>query len=117
MSDRDDDLSRRYRALASEEPPPALDAAILAAAGRAAHRRGPTRWAGPVSIAAVLVLGIGISVRMQMEEPGIETAPPTPSGMPPVAQAPAAAPAMIEPESTGPAMDAAKPPAAPAKAA
>lgn len=75
MSD-DDAVERRYRELAREEPPPAIDAAILAAA----RRRGPSRigrWAGPVSIAAVLMLGIGVSLRMQTEKPGVESAMPS----------------------------------------
>lgn len=79
MAERDDALSRRYRALAREEPPAAIDAAILAASRRAVGARpgGARRWVGPVSIAAVLVLGIGVSLRMQQERPGIETAAPT----------------------------------------
>jgi len=90
MTNHDDKLSRRYRELAREEPPVAIDAAILAASKRAVKskpgtdpepgkgvNRGLSRWAGPVSIAAVLVLGIGVSLRMQMEQPGIETAAPS----------------------------------------
>ncbi|MDQ3025821.1 MAG: hypothetical protein M3R58_04870 [Pseudomonadota bacterium] len=89
MTDSDDRIARRYRGLAREEPPPALDAAILAKA-RQATGDGPSsgspeatrvrprlqRWAGPMSIAAVLVLGIGVSLRMQLEQPGIETSVP-----------------------------------------
>jgi hypothetical protein len=75
MTERDDGISRRYRELAREEPPAALDASILAAA-RAARPSRFARWAGPVSLAAVLVLGVGVSVRMQTEEPGIETQMP-----------------------------------------
>lgn len=76
MSDHDDKLSRRYRELSRDEPPPAVDAAILSAATRAVRSRPRRNWAGPVSIAAVLVLGIGVSLRMQMEQPGVETALP-----------------------------------------
>ena len=74
----DDELSRRYRALAREEPAAQIDAAILAASRRAVGARpgGARRWAGPVSIAAVLVLGIGVTLRMQQERPGIETSAP-----------------------------------------
>ena len=86
----DEKLSRRYRELAGEEPPAALDLAILKAArdpaagdsGMAPKRkvRGPSpRWMGPISIAAVLVLGIGVSLRMQMEQPGVETSAPSSS--------------------------------------
>ncbi|MDH5577304.1 MAG: hypothetical protein OEZ09_02515 [Betaproteobacteria bacterium] len=61
--DRDTRVSERYRALAREEPPPELDAAILAAA-----RRRRARWAVPVSIAAVVVLAVGVTLRVQIEE-------------------------------------------------
>ncbi len=124
MTDSDDRIARRYRELAREEPSPALDAAILAKA-RQQIGDGPSlpasermrvrprfqNWAGPVSIAAVLVLGIGVSLRMQLEQPGIETtAPanePTPApaseySMPPSAEslpdpAPAAAASAAQP--------------------
>ena len=97
MADPGDRVTRAYRELAREAPPPALDAAILAASREAVRPRVRNRWAGPVSIAAVLVLGIGISLRMQLEQPGIETSvpnPPTPverAEHPRVAQAPAEA--------------------------
>ena len=74
MTDLDDELKRRYRELATEEPSAVIDAAILARARR--RRPWTARWAGPVSIAAVLVLGIGVSLRMQLEQPGIETSAP-----------------------------------------
>ena len=77
MAESDDRLRRSYRDLAREEPPPALDAAILAAARASARPRARNRWAGPLSIAAVLVLGLGISLRMQVEQPGIETSLPS----------------------------------------
>ncbi|HUP30743.1 MAG TPA: hypothetical protein VM122_11255 [Usitatibacter sp.] len=111
MAERDDDVSRRYRALAREEPPAALDAAILAASRRAVGARpgGARRWAGPVSIAAVLVLGIGVSLRMQQERPGIETAAPTTE---PAAQAPAKPAASSEVQAQAPASIAPAPPPA-----
>jgi hypothetical protein len=74
MTDFDDELKRRYRALATEEPSAVIDAAILAHSRR--RRPWIARWAGPVSIAAVLVLGIGVSLRMQLEQPGVETSVP-----------------------------------------
>ena len=79
MAESDDKLSRSYRGLAREEPPAALDAAILAAARESVRPRARNRWTGPVSIAAVLVLGLGVSLRMQTEQPGIETSAPPPS--------------------------------------
>ena len=91
MTDPDDNVRERYRRLGNEEPPPALDAAILASARRAVSR--PTmRWSGPVSIAAVLMLAVGVTLRMRQEEPGIETSMPseyaTPAPAEPAAPAP-----------------------------
>jgi hypothetical protein len=95
MTEPGEPVSRRYRELAREEPPASLDAAILARARTSvgARPRSAARWMGPVSIAAVLVLGIGVSLRMQLEQPGIETSatPPTPSQ--PQSPAPASPPA------------------------
>lgn len=94
MTDRDEAVSRRYRELAREEPPAALDAAILAAASGVARPRARSLWPAAVSIAAVLVLGIGISLRMLVEEPGVETSMPRSSSSaeypaPQAAEAPA----------------------------
>lgn len=61
--ERDARVAERYRALGREEPPRALDEAILAAA-----RRRRLRWAVPVSIAAVVVLAVGVTLRVQIEE-------------------------------------------------
>lgn len=110
MIDRDDEISRRYRALPPEGPPPALDAAILAASRRAVDARpsGVRRWAGPVSIAAVLVLGIGVSLRMQLEQPGVELADPSREGRAPAASPPPKA------EAEAPRAAGAAPPATPA---
>jgi hypothetical protein len=68
MADPDDDarISAGYRALGAEQPPPSLDAAILAAA-----RRQRSRWRVPVSIAAVLVLAVGVTLRVQLEQPDV----------------------------------------------
>src|SRR5688572_32895980 len=80
MTDSDDKLSRRYRELAREEPGAALDSAILAASRRAVGagpRARKPNWMVPASIAAVLVLGIGVSLRMQLEQPGIESSVPS----------------------------------------
>lgn len=123
MTDQDDAISRRYRGMAREEPPATIDEAILAASRRAVGA-GPrrNRWAVPVSLAAVLVLGLGVALRMRVVQPGIETSVPAttssaeyPVAEPPVAVEPAApaAPAAV-------AKDAAKPPpriAAPARKA
>jgi hypothetical protein len=91
MTDPDDKLERRYRELSREEPRAALDAAILAASRRAVAKPSwSRRWAAPVSIAAVLVLALGVTLEMQREEPGIESSPPLQRQEPaPAAAAPA----------------------------
>jgi hypothetical protein len=84
MTERDDAVSRRYRELPAEEPPRALDEAILAASRRAhaATRRpaearpaplvapaGRQRWYVPLAAAAVIVLAVGLTLRVQLENP------------------------------------------------
>ena len=72
MTDESDaKVSRRYRELGAEEPPRALDEAILAASRRPA-RSWTQRWAVPLSLAAVLVLSVTVTLRIQHEQPGIE---------------------------------------------
>ena len=91
MTDRDENVARHYRALGNEAPPPELDRRILAAAREAvAPRRAPRRWAVPASLAAVLVLALGITLRMQMEKPGIEVSVPASEYSLPPAVAPEA---------------------------
>jgi hypothetical protein len=115
-TDRDDDVSRGYRGLGREEPPAALDTAILAASRRAVRVRpgGVRRWGPPLSIAAMLVLASGIVLRMQAEQPGIETSAPEsrPAVPSPATQAqpgvsqperPASEPAAAAPEPPAPA--------------
>jgi hypothetical protein len=66
--DRDPNLQAAYRALGAEEPPRALDEAILAAARR--PRRGwVQRWSVPLSLAAVVVLSVVVTLRIQHEQP------------------------------------------------
>src|SRR5258706_2589875 len=91
MSETGDKLNAAYRALPREEPGVALDAAILAASRRGlAKASASRRWAAPVSIAAVLVLAFGVTLRMQQENPGVES--PDVYSSPP-AGAPVATPA------------------------
>jgi hypothetical protein len=64
----DPQVSAAYRALGAEEPPRALDEAILAAARR--PRRGwVQRWSVPLSLAAVVVLSVVVTLRIQHEQP------------------------------------------------
>jgi hypothetical protein len=106
MPETGDGLGRAYRDLPREEPPAHLDAAILAASRRAVAsapeavpRRGfAARWGAPISVAAVLVLGIAISLRMQLEQPGIETSLPERAREAPVPKAKVVEPpAQVEP--------------------
>lgn len=63
-------LGRAYREAATESPPPALDARILAAAERAVQppqRRFGRRWAVPLSVAAVVMLSVGVVLRIAHE--------------------------------------------------
>src|SRR4249920_1616131 len=74
MNETGDKLNAAYRALAREEPRAAIDAAVLAASRRALEKPSASRrWAAPVSIAAVLVLAFGVTLRMQQEKPGVES--------------------------------------------
>ena len=118
MTDPDDRVRRRYREIATEEPSAVIDAAILARARAARPAR--SRWMGPVSIAAVLVLGIGVSLRMQLEQPGIETSAPTREAPAPASEyslPPSAEPAPPPAAPAVRATDAATKPAAPPQAA
>lgn len=68
----DTELGRSYRGASTELPAPALDSEILAAARRAvqtppAHRRFAKRWAVPLSVAAVVVLSVGVVLRVTQE--------------------------------------------------
>lgn len=67
-TERDEKVSAGYRALGGEEPPRALDEAILAAS-----RRSPMRWRVPLSVAAVLVLAVGVTLRMLPQRPDAES--------------------------------------------
>jgi len=81
MADPEDDrLDERYRALGREEPPPELDARILDAARRAAQSRpGRRRWMLAASIAAVIVLSVGVTLQVQREHSDLVNRPATPA--------------------------------------
>ena len=75
--EQDSRVTAAYRALGSEEPSRALDDAILAEARRPAQSWSG-RWAVPLSLAAVLVLSVVVTLRLQQEQPELVTpqAPP-----------------------------------------
>jgi len=97
----DEKVAQRYRELGAEEPPRALDDAILAAARReAAARPGALqarssrqRWYAPLATAAVLVLAVAVTLNMQIEKPGVESPVQQPV---PRAEQPAAKPSSPE---------------------
>jgi hypothetical protein len=61
-------VTAAYREIGMEEPPRALDEAILAAARRPA-KPWAQRWAVPLSLAAVVVLSVTVTLRIQHEAP------------------------------------------------
>lgn len=95
-------LERAWREVSREEPPPALDDAIRAAA-RKAVRAGPRpagaapfggRWRVPLSVAAVLVVSATVTLLVaEREKPG---SPALQDGAPPLGAAPAPSASMPE---------------------
>lgn len=68
------EVSRRYREAADEEPSARIDAAILEAARREAARPAVVRnWRTPAAVAAVLVIGVSVSL---LTREGIDPLPP-----------------------------------------
>lgn len=73
--DGNSELSKKYRASNSEEPPAHLDDAILSAAKEVVARKKQkpkvlfhkSPWAKPVSIAAIITLSVSLVVTMQQQ--------------------------------------------------
>jgi hypothetical protein len=88
-------ISKRYRDLPREEPPRALDDAILAKSRRAVQARpaplvvpsGRRRWYFPLAAAAIIVLAVAVTVHVERQQPDAELAE-APAAVPPSAQAP-----------------------------
>lgn len=86
-TEHDARLTALYRAVAGEEPPPALDDSIRAAARRAVSSRPRVAglpfshsWRVPLSIAAVVLLSVSLVTVMREEAP--ETALPSRAALP-----------------------------------
>jgi hypothetical protein len=75
VTDIDPKLSRLYRETSTEGPPPALDAAILAAArqhlAKPKLRERPwwSRWMMPASLMATVVMGVSLTLLITQEHP------------------------------------------------
>jgi hypothetical protein len=75
VSDIDPKLSRLYREASTEGPPPAVDAAILAAARKRVaqpERRARASWLSwmaPASAIVTLVLGVSVALLVEREQP------------------------------------------------
>ncbi len=96
---RGSNLSQRYRDEATEKPSQALDSTILTASRRTPVSTAITeprswfkRWRVPLSIAAVMLLSVGVTLRTVMEEAKLSV-PSSGMGLPQPASAPATAPA------------------------
>ncbi len=109
MDEHDPRLSEAYRAASHPEPPPRLDARILAAARAAliqpARRRSRWfAWAAPVATSAVLVLGLSLLFSVQREAPEtLREATPPPAQADAERMRPQAAPADLAAASAPPA--------------
>lgn len=96
---RGSNLSQRYRDEATEKPSQALDSTILTASRRtpvstaiAEPRSWFKRWRVPLSIAAVMLLSLGVTLRTVMEKTKLSV-PSSSVALPQPASAPATAPA------------------------
>jgi len=94
-AERDPRLDRLYREAAREAPPAHLDAPILAAARREAGARPRSltstlrSWHVPISIAAIVVVSVGLVILVS-EEGGEQIVPPPVPAVAPPADQPAA---------------------------
>lgn len=86
--ERDPQVTRRYRELGSEEPPRAIDEAILSAARAPTAPHAPLvtpagrhRWYFGLAAAAVLVLSVAVTLHMERQAPD-ETFVPSPAQPP-----------------------------------
>jgi hypothetical protein len=112
---RGSNLSQRYRDEATDKPSAAVDSLILTASRRAKVSMAEMtvvpwykRWRVPIAFAAVLVLGVGVTLRTVLQESKLAEPPPV---APMVKPESAPAPAAPESSDNKAAADAASPPA------
>ncbi|SRR5712692_6211264 len=95
--ERDAKVSGRYRELGAEEPPPQIDAAILAASRRAVELHpaplvaptGRRRWYFPMAAVAIIVLAVAVTIHIERQQPDPETPLPSPAApIPPAVSVP-----------------------------
>lgn len=86
------ELAALYARLPKAEPDPALDAAVLARAGRAASARRRARWPVALGSAAVLVLAAGLAWQLRDSRPDVTATPPAPMAQRVESTGPASAP-------------------------
>jgi hypothetical protein len=86
--DRDRRLGELYRHAAAASPAPALDRRLLAEAERAAGRRRRRRWLLPLASAAVVLIGLSLTLRVYELQPAKDPDAGETSG-PPAGKAPA----------------------------
>lgn len=110
-------LGRAYRDAATESPPAALDTRILAAAARAVQpppRRFARRWAAPLSLAAVVMLSVGVVLRIvhegALENPEQLSTPPAVAPAEPTVREESTRPAPVSPVPQAPAAKATREP-------
>lgn len=116
---RDAELSRLYRDAVAGEPPAALDRLIVGAAQREAARQprrrsgaGWRRWFAPVSLAAVVVLTVTLTLLVHEERERDEAKPMAAPAAPAAPTADSVKPEIRDERSVAPALP--PPPAAPA---
>ncbi len=75
--EHDRELSRHYRAASAELPPPALGRSLRAAAAQAVAAPPASwqrKWGAPLAMAASVVLGLGMVLRVALERPDLQPA-------------------------------------------
>lgn len=95
------EVSAAYRATADAQPSAGVDAAILEAARREARRPRRRAWQVPAAVAAVLVLGVTLTLRMRDDFGGLPPPAPAPAQKPAAATVPARAAPDVRADAAG----------------